>query len=124
LHLLGSQPLPSLLHAQPRPRLYTLITHPLLPKYTSFLAPIGAKFDLQMYGNLDKFLGWVSRSLGVDVERSGRSVNMPVFVSGLWEYWTALQAMRAHGSQLEWFRWLYVVFSRYMWVNEWVEVEV
>jgi len=77
-----------------------------------------------MYGNLDKFLGWVSRSLGVDVERSGRSVNTPVFVSGLWEYWTALQAMRAHGSQLEWFRWLYVVFSRYMWVNEWVEVEV
>jgi N-acetylglucosaminylphosphatidylinositol deacetylase len=23
-----------------------------------------------------------------------------------------------------WFRWLYVSFSRYMWVNEWLEVKV
>ncbi|KAJ7040731.1 carbohydrate esterase family 14 protein [Mycena alexandri] len=49
---------------------------------------------------------------------------MPVFVSGIKEYWAALQAMRAHPSQLEWFRWLYVIFSRYMWVNEWNEVKV
>lgn len=47
---------------------------------------------------------------------------MPVFVSGVGGYRTALRAMQQHRSQLVWFRWLYVSFSRYMWVNEWVEV--
>jgi N-acetylglucosaminylphosphatidylinositol deacetylase len=32
--------------------------------------------------------------------------------------------MRRHWSQLVWFRWLYVLFSRYMWVNDLVEVKV
>jgi len=40
------------------------------------------------------------------------------------DYLTALRAMRQHWSQLVWFRWLYVLFSKYMWVNEWVEVQV
>jgi N-acetylglucosaminylphosphatidylinositol deacetylase len=39
-------------------------------------------------------------------------------------YFTALRAMREHWSQLVWFRWLYVSFSRYMWVNEWVEIAI
>lgn len=47
---------------------------------------------------------------------------MPIYVSGLKEYGTALKAMRNHGSQMVWFRWGYVLFSRYMWVNEWEEV--
>lgn len=83
-----------------------------------------------MYRMLDVLLRWVSRVLGADVERAGtterigRDVNLHVFVSGVREYGTALRAMRAHGSQTKWYRWLYVAFSRYMWVNEWVEVEV
>ena len=43
-------------------------------------------------------------------------------VSGAEGYARAHRAMRQHWSQLVWFRWLYVAFSRYMWVNEWVEV--
>jgi hypothetical protein len=31
---------------------------------------------------------------------------------------TAFKAMLAHRSQLVWFRWLYLLFSRLMWVNE------
>lgn len=45
-----------------------------------------------------------------------------VFTSGLRQYVTTVQAMKRHASQLVWFRYLYVAFSRYMWVNEWVEV--
>lgn len=33
-----------------------------------------------------------------------------------------LKAMMAHNSQLVWFRYLYLAFSRLMWVNELVEV--
>lgn len=47
---------------------------------------------------------------------------MPAFVSGIEGYMAALRAMAQHRSQLVWFRWLYVAFSRYMWVNEWVRV--
>lgn len=32
--------------------------------------------------------------------------------------------MWQHWSQLVWFRWFYVFFSRYMWVNEWAEITV
>jgi N-acetylglucosaminylphosphatidylinositol deacetylase len=46
------------------------------------------------------------------------------FVSGIGEYLKALQAMQAHQSQLVWFRWLYVAFSKYMWVNAWIEMKV
>ena len=51
-------------------------------------------------------------------------VSVPVFVSGAREYLTALKSMYEHRSQLVWFRWLYVVASRYMWVNEWLEVRI
>jgi len=44
------------------------------------------------------------------------------FISTPIQYVTALRAMRKHASQLVWYRWLYVSFSRYMWVNDLVEV--
>ncbi len=40
------------------------------------------------------------------------------FVSTPAQYAQTLYAMRAHESQLVWFRWLYVAFSRLMWVNQ------
>lgn len=43
------------------------------------------------------------------------------FVSTPAQYGTTLYAMRAHASQLVWFRWLYVAFSRLMWVNQLIE---
>ncbi|KNZ75122.1 N-acetylglucosaminyl-phosphatidylinositol de-N-acetylase [Termitomyces sp. J132] len=78
-------------HLPAPPRLYTLVTRPLHAKYIGVLAPLLA------------------------------SSPQPVIVSGIYDYLTALQAMRAHTSQLVWFRWLYVLFSRYMWINEWAE---
>jgi N-acetylglucosaminylphosphatidylinositol deacetylase len=40
------------------------------------------------------------------------------FVASPAQYGTTLHAMRAHASQLVWFRWLYVSFSHLMWVNQ------
>ena len=92
------------------PRLYALITVPLVPKYVGPLAALLAKADLTFAALL--------RRWGVDYPQQ----NMPVFVAGAGQYQTALRAMMQHQSQLVWFRWLYVAFSRYMWVNEWVRV--
>lgn len=47
---------------------------------------------------------------------------MPVFVAGGSDYARTAKAIMQHESQLVWFRWLYMAFSRYMWVNEWVEI--
>ncbi|CAO3609955.1 unnamed protein product [Cunninghamella blakesleeana] len=40
------------------------------------------------------------------------------FVSSPGAYLLTHKAMRQHRSQLVWFRWLYVTFSRYMYINE------
>lgn len=98
-------------HSTPPPRLFTLISHPLVDKYVGIVAPLLAKLDILFGGLLQRY------SL-VPEPSSG----LPVFVSGIREYVGALRAMMQHKSQLVWFRWLYVAFSRYMWVNEWVEL--
>ncbi|KAH9933045.1 putative deacetylase LmbE-like domain-containing protein, partial [Fomitopsis serialis] len=85
-----------------RPRLFTLVSVPLVWKYTGPASPLLLKASSAIAGK-------------------GRG---PAFVAGVREYVTALRAMMQHRSQLVWFRWLYVAFSRYMWVNEWVEVVV
>ncbi|KAJ6560622.1 LmbE-like protein [Mycena vulgaris] len=46
----------------------------------------------------------------------------PVFVASLVDYVTALRAMIKHPSQLRLFSFLKGLFSRHLWVNEWVEV--
>ncbi|KAJ6562329.1 LmbE-like protein [Mycena capillaripes] len=48
----------------------------------------------------------------------------PVFVASLVDYVTAIRAMSKHPSQLRLFSFLKGLFSRYLWVNEWVEVTV
>jgi N-acetylglucosaminylphosphatidylinositol deacetylase len=87
----------------PVAKLFTLRTVPLLPKYTG---PVS--------NPLTKLWLWLPRTSGDD----------QIYVAGVGGYLTALRAMYQHQSQLVWFRWLYVLFSRYMWVNEWVEVPI
>jgi N-acetylglucosaminylphosphatidylinositol deacetylase len=82
---------------------------PLIHKYLGPFAAVLGKADLA-------FASLLARAGLYAPQR------MPVFVSGAGQYWTALRAMMQHRSQLVWFRWLYVSFSRYMWVNEWVRV--
>ena len=83
-------------------RILSLKTVPILPKYTGLFSPITTNI----------WYSFISNS------------RQPVFVAGLKGYRTALQAMYQHWSQLVWFRWLYVLFSRYMWVNEWHPVHI
>ena len=91
-----------------RPRLFALLTVPLREKYLGVLSPLLAKTSLGRP---------VTQN---DDDASGRVA--AVAVAGAEGYARAHRAMRQHWSQLVWFRWLYVSFSRYMWVNEWVEV--
>ncbi|KAI0731074.1 LmbE-like protein [Earliella scabrosa] len=105
LHLLGSLPAES---EKPRPSLYTLTTVPLLEKYLGLLSPLITKASL----SLSPLWNVADASADAGV----------VAVSSWSGYLRAHQAMRQHWSQLVWFRWLYVSFSRYMWVNDWVEV--
>ncbi|KAK7047367.1 N-acetylglucosaminyl-phosphatidylinositol de-N-acetylase [Paramarasmius palmivorus] len=116
-----------------RPRLYTLISVPLSIKYISIIAPIQAKFDIFVVRALQslerRLVHWLRRfgfniAMGDETKaKRATGMDMPVFVAGANEYLTALRAMRQHWSQLVWFRWLNVLFSRYMWVNEWIEVK-
>nr|VWO94506.1 GlcNAc-PI de-N-acetylase [Ganoderma boninense] len=93
--------------AQARPRLFALVTVPLREKYLGVLSPLLARASLGLLRQ------------GGD---GGDGRVAAVAVAGVEGYARAHRAMRQHWSQLVWFRWLYVSFSRYMWVNEWVEV--
>ncbi|KAI8093131.1 putative N-acetylglucosaminyl-phosphatidylinositol deacetylase [Halteromyces radiatus] len=52
-----------------------------------------------------------------------KSSNQIVLISPPVAYLQTHKAMRQHESQLVWFRWLYVTFSRYMYINELEKVE-
>ncbi|KAI0315707.1 N-acetylglucosaminylphosphatidylinositoldeacety la se [Amylostereum chailletii] len=103
-YLLGSLPSP--------PRAYALISVPLSIKYTGPLAPALAKLDL----NFSRALAYFN------MQPSLSAHPISVYVSGVRQWARALRALSCHHSQLVWFRWLYMAFSRYMWVNEWYEI--
>ncbi|KAG6868746.1 hypothetical protein C0993_011325 [Termitomyces sp. T159_Od127] len=110
-------------HLPAPPKLYTLVTRPTYVKYLGVLAPLLAKFSL--YQDRVQLYPAVSQPFHQLLRLATRTSRPKlVVVSGIYEYLTALQAMRAHVSQLVWFRWLYVSFSRYMWVNELVEISL
>ncbi|EJF57393.1 LmbE-like protein [Dichomitus squalens LYAD-421 SS1] len=94
---------------KPPPRLFTLVTVPLYEKYLGVLSPLLSKASIA--------LSRIPRD-----PRTASGAARVVAVSGFGGYARAHRAMREHWSQLVWFRWLYVSFSRYMWVNEWVEL--
>lgn len=49
-------------------------------------------------------------------------VNMTTFICSPKEVWYAWKAMKCHKTQMVWFRKLYIIFSRYMYVNTLQEV--
>ncbi|KZT69976.1 LmbE-like protein [Daedalea quercina L-15889] len=123
-----------------QPRLFTLVSVPLLQKYTGPAASIQSKTASAASTALRTLRGRLARAEAPTIfpaksSEDGRTRSSvgkrdseggarpgPVFVAGMREYVMALRAMMQHRSQLVWFRWLYVTFSRYMWVNDWVEV--
>ncbi|KAL1730497.1 putative deacetylase LmbE-like domain-containing protein [Schizophyllum commune] len=98
------------------PRFFTLVTVPLASKYLGVIASLQAS----------PTTGDDTTAKGVDSNptRAPSAPVIPAFISGWAEYKKAVRAMLRHKSQMVWFRWLYVAFSRYMWVNEWFELAV
>jgi len=81
------------------PPVFTLKTVSIIRKYISIFDTIFS---------LNAFLIPQAYSIG----------DSALFVSGLDEIYLAQKAMRQHKSQMVWFRWLYIFFSRYMALNE------
>ncbi|RKP28144.1 putative deacetylase LmbE-like domain-containing protein [Syncephalis pseudoplumigaleata] len=79
---------------------YTLATVSLLRKYSAML-------DI-MFSVPLRYV------IGASLEREDDKL---LFVASLEDYRRGVQAMREHTSQFIWFRQLYVVFSRYMYIN-------
>jgi N-acetylglucosaminylphosphatidylinositol deacetylase len=65
-----------------------------------------------------------SRALDILVNGTNGNTVFPrrVFVAGINEYRRTVTAALRHQSQRVWFRWLYMAFSEYMWVNEWERI--
>jgi N-acetylglucosaminylphosphatidylinositol deacetylase len=82
--------------------LYTLHSVSVLRKYTSF-------FDAMVSVVIMAF----------SKRETGKSPSPLLFMSGAGEVRTAQRAMTtAHISQMKWFRWGWIGFSRYMVVND------
>ncbi|KAI9597539.1 hypothetical protein BDF19DRAFT_463926 [Syncephalis fuscata] len=79
---------------------YTLVTIPLLRKYAAML-------DIM-------FSVPIRYVIGASLEREDDKL---LFVASIDDYRRGVQAMREHSSQFVWFRQLYVIFSRYMYIN-------
>lgn len=98
------------------PKVYSLVTVSLLPKYTGVFGGVFARFAL--------WLKIILKGLPVVNLFTKDREPTPIFISGAEQYIRGLSAMKQHWSQMVWFRWLNVFFSRYMWVNEWKQVDI
>ena len=89
--------------------LYTLTTVGVARKYSSFL---------DVFATLAAWAAAVAR-LGRDKAHPPALVFMNQLAPGPAGFFAACGAMvRAHQSQMVWFRWLYIAFSRYMVIND------
>lgn len=98
------------------PKAYSLTTVSLLPKYTGVFGSVFARFSV--------WAKIILRGLPVVNLFTKGWGPTPVFISSAGQYMRGLSAMKQHRTQMVWFRWLNVLFSRYMWVNEWKEVDI
>ncbi|TFK67147.1 LmbE-like protein [Pluteus cervinus] len=106
-------------------RLYTLVTVPLWSKYTGILGPALSALRMpQSVASILQLIGFQSRFMLKNFGDPDGTPEPPkmIFISHISNYVRALRAMQQHSSQLVWFRWLYVTYSRYMWVNEWARI--
>lgn len=98
------------------PKVYSLTTVSLLPKYTGVFGGVFARFSV--------WLGIIFKGLPIVNLFTKGWEPTPIFISSAEQYIRGLSAMKQHWTQMVWFRWLNVFFSRYMWVNEWKEVDI
>ena len=94
---------------------YSLSSKQLLVKYTGILTPVFVKLKVVISRALDAMVHGAKNS-------SSASSDRPIFVAGIKQYHRTVVATLQHRSQRVWFRWLYMAFSQYMWVNEWERI--
>ena len=94
---------------------YSLTSKSVVTKYIGILAPALVKLKMAVFR--------VQQSIvrGTEDGSSGLPFR-PIFVAGIGGYYRAVLATVQHRSQLAWFRWLYMAFSQYLWVNEWERI--
>lgn len=114
----------ALIPAERRPRVLALQSPDTLPKFTGplyivylhlrtiFFSPQFQRAFQFLFPSFNTFFG----------AENVKETQAHVMINDLRGWATGLKAMMAHNSQLVWFRYLYVAFSRLMWVNELVEV--
>ncbi|KAI8342729.1 putative deacetylase LmbE-like domain-containing protein [Chlamydoabsidia padenii] len=74
-------------------------------------------YKLTTISLLRKYVGIVDLMV-MAIQNKIQSSAKVLIISPPFAYLQAHKAMRQHHSQLVWFRWLYVSFSRYMFINE------
>ena len=100
--------------------IYNGKTYPVIPKVKEIAASLPSLSGLVIFETVTTLASTIA-----DPDEDMRvGVTIPIFIAGFSDYWTAFKAARQHQSQLVWFRWLYITFSRYMWVNEWIEEDL
>ncbi|TPX37701.1 hypothetical protein SmJEL517_g00732 [Synchytrium microbalum] len=94
----------------PPPPAYSLTSIPLYRKFTSHLDLIYSAAPLR---NL-----FTAQSSPIPIPFAKDELLPVLFVSTSEQYRVSVGAMLKHASQMVWFRWLYITFSRYMVVND------
>ena len=94
---------------------YSLTSKAVVTKYIGILAPILVKLKMTS----SRVLQYTVH--GTENDNTGPPVRH-IFVAGIGGYYRAVLATLQHRSQRTWFRWLYMVFSQYLWVNEWERI--
>ncbi|KAH9177828.1 LmbE-like protein [Lactarius sanguifluus] len=83
------------------------------------MPPTSFKYPLAAYSLTSNVL----QSTGRGTENGSPDLPVqPIFVAGIGGYYRAVLATLQHRSQRAWFRWLYMGFSQYLWVNEWERI--
>lgn len=81
-------------------------------------------FSLQTHAPPTKFVSFLSVlppfTMLPQLHAAGEHIKVRTNYRG---WWNAVKAMREHESQMEWYRWLYLAASRYLWVGEYVQVK-
>lgn len=98
--------------------------HPHVRLFVLETVPVVQKFTGAMYPAVMRIRDLLEPLLDTQSKAPTRRINELVFTSSINGYLRAVQAMLQHRTQLVWFRWLYVAFSKYMWTVRLLEIDV
>ncbi|KZV63613.1 hypothetical protein PENSPDRAFT_738673 [Peniophora sp. CONT] len=105
-HLLADPRTPSTLHA------HALLSATLWNRYIHYMAALQSRLDIFLASKSDTNLSWIVVM----------NIPVPVFAACIFDSVKAANAVAPHRNWRDIFSCFYRGFSRYLWVNEWVEI--